>query len=134
MVTITASYQGTLRCISTHGPSGTTLSTDAPVDNQGRGASFSPTDLVATALCSCAMTIMAITGERLGLDLTGMTGRVVKGMAADPRRIISAPVEITVPGKVSREDRERLETAARTCPVANSLHPDIDQTLSFVYP
>lgn len=133
MVTITANYEGTLRCTSIHGPSTTSISTDAPTDNQGLGASFSPTDLVATALCSCAMTIMGITANRLGVDLEGMTGKVVKGMATDPRRIISAPVEITVPGRLTDDQKRELEAAARACPVANSIHPDIDQTLTFVY-
>lgn len=133
MVTITANYEGELRCTSTHGPSGATISTDAPTDNQGLGASFSPTDMVATALCSCAMTIMGITANRLGVDLVGMTGKVVKGMSADPRRIISAPVEITVPGELSDDQKRQLEAAARACPVANSIHPDIDQTITFVY-
>jgi len=133
MVTITANYEGTLRCTSTHGPSGTTISTDAPTDNQGLGDSFSPTDLVATALCSCAMTIMGITANRLGVDLVGMTGRVVKEMAADPRRIVSAPVEITVPGALDEQQRRQLEEAALSCPVANSIHPDIDQTITFIY-
>lgn len=133
MVTITANYEGTLRCTSIHGPSATSISTDAPTDNQGLGASFSPTDLVATALCSCAMTIMGITANRLGVDLVGMTGKVIKGMATEPRRIISAPVEITVPGHLTEDQKRQLEAAARTCPVANSIHPDIDQTLTFVY-
>jgi len=133
MVTITANYEGTLRCTSTHGPSETSLSTDAPTDNQGLGGSFSPTDLVATALCSCAMTIMGITANRLGVDLVGMTGKAVKGMAADPRRIVSVPLEITVPGSLTDDQKHQLETAARACPVANSIHPDIDQTITFVY-
>ena len=133
MVTITANYEGTLRCTSTHGPSETSLSTDAPIDNQGLGVSFSPTDLVATALCSCAMTIMGITANRLGVDLVGMTGKAVKGMAADPRRIVSVPLEITVPGSLTDDQKRQLEAAARACPVANSIHPDIDQTITFVY-
>jgi uncharacterized OsmC-like protein len=133
MVTITANYEGTLRCTSTHGPSETSLSTDAPTDNQGLGGSFSPTDLVATALCSCAMTIMGITANRLGVDLVGMTGKAVKGMAADPRRIVSVPLEITVPGSLTDDQKRQLEAAARACPVANSIHPDIDQTITFVY-
>ena len=133
MVTITANYEGTLRCTSTHGPSETSLSTDAPIDNQGLGGSFSPTDLVATALCSCAMTIMGITANRLGVDLVGMTGKAVKGMAADPRRIVSVPLEITVPGSLTDDQKHQLEAAARACPVANSIHPDIDQTITFVY-
>ena len=133
MVTIHTSYESDLRCTSTHEPSGTKISTDAPKDNQGRGESFSPTDMVATALCSCAMTIMGIKGQREGIDLRGMTGRVVKGMAADPRRISSTPVEFTIPGNLDSEQRELLENAARSCPVAKSLHPDIDAVMTFCY-
>lgn len=134
MVSIRTTYEGELRCTSTHEPSGTQLSTDAPKDNEGRGESFSPTDMVATALCSCAMTIMGIKGKKAGIDLRGMKGRVVKGMAADPRRIVSAPVEFTIPGDLDSEQRALLEDAARSCPVAQSLHPDIDATMTFHYP
>jgi uncharacterized OsmC-like protein len=134
MVTIHATYEGELHCTATHEPSGTELSTDAPKDNQGRGESFSPTDLLATALCTCAMTIMAMAGRRAGLELEGMTGRVVKGMAADPRRIVSAPVVITVPIPVTEDQKTMLENAARSCPVAKSIHPDLDGMMSFVYP
>jgi putative redox protein len=133
MVTIRATYEGDLRCTATH-PSGTELSTDAPKDNEGRGESFSPTDLVATALGNCAMTIMAIVGRRDGLDLTGMTSKVVKAMTKAPRRIAAAPVEITVPGNLTPEQKATLEAAARHCPVAMSLHPDLDGRMRFHYP
>ena len=134
MVTIDATYEGSLRCTATHEPSGTALSTDAPKDNQGLGASFSPTDLVATALGSCAMTTMAMVGNREGIDLSGMTARMVKAMAADPRRVAAVPIEITMPCGLEGEVRERIENAGRRCPVARSLHPDVDQTMTFVYP
>lgn len=133
MVTIRSTYEGNLRCTATH-PSGTELSTDAPKDNEGRGESFSPTDLVATALGNCAMTIMAIVGRRDDLDLTGMSARVVKEMTTDPRRIAAAPVEITVPVKLTAKQKETLEHAARHCPVAMSLHPDLDGVMRFEYP
>lgn len=133
MVTIQARYEGDLRVTATH-PSGTELSTDAPKDNQGRGESFSPTDLVATALASCAMTIMAIVGRREGLMLEGMQAKVVKEMVADPRRIAAAPVEITVPGPLTAEQKTLLENAARSCPVAHSLRADLDSAMSFRYP
>lgn len=133
MVIIQATYEGNLRCTATH-PSGTVLSTDAPKDNEGRGESFSPTDLVATALGNCAMTIMAIVGQREGLDLNGMSSRVVKEMTTGPRRIAAAPVEITVPGALTAEQKATLEKAARHCPVAMSLHPDLDDTMRFDYP
>ena len=134
MVTIRATYDGTLRCTATHGPSSKQLSTDAPKDNEGLGASFSPTDLVATALATCAMTIMAMSARREGIDLEGLSASIVKGMSADPRRITSAPLEITVPVALTADQRERFEHAARNCPVANSLHPDLDAAMTFVYP
>lgn len=131
-------YEGGLRCTATHGPSGATLSTDAPVDNHGRGESFSPTDLVATALGSCVMTIMGIVAERNQIDLTGIRIRVSKEMIQQPvRRIGRLPVIVTIPaditGKVSAADRTKLEAAARHCPVHQSLHPDIDSPIEFVW-
>ena len=131
-------YEGGLRCTATHGPSGSTLSTDAPVDNHGRGERFSPTDLVATALGSCLMTIMGIVAERNQIDLTGIRIQVSKEMIQQPvRRIGRLPVTVTIPAdiaaKVSAVDREKLETAARRCPVHQSLHPDIDSPIDFVW-
>jgi putative redox protein len=133
-VEIQIAYQGELRCRATHGPSGTTLHTDAPVDNCGRGESFSPTDLVATALGACMLTIMGIVAERHGLDLAGAGVRVEKHMTADPvRRIAALPVEITLPAALGPEDRKRLENAARTCPVHASLGDTIERPIAFVY-
>jgi putative redox protein len=132
MVEIQISYQGQLRCQAVHGPSGTVLSTDAPVDNMGRGESFSPTDLVATGLGTCLMTIMGIVAQRHGLDLTGSTVRVTKEMtSAPPRRIARLTVDITVPRSISEDDRRRLENAAHTCPAHRSLHPDIETPITF---
>ena len=120
---------------ATHGPSGETLATDAPVDNQGRGETFSPTDLVATALGACMATIMGIVAERHGLDISGMTVSVEKGMVVEPaRRIGALPVTITFARPVPETFRSRLEEAAHTCPVHASLHPDIDAAVTFVYP
>lgn len=134
MVEIQASYEGNLRCTATHGPSGVVLSTDAPKDNEGLGESFSPTDLVASALATCTMTIMGIVARRDGIDLTGMTTTVVKSMTTTPtRRIGALPVDIRVPGKLSDEQKKRLEAAARACPVHKSLHPDIDAPIQFHY-
>ena len=134
MVNISLTYQGQLRCQATHGPSGTTLVTDAPVDNCGKGESFSPTDLVATALGGCVLTIMGIIAERTGIDLGGTTVNVVKEMVSDPvRRIGSLKVTVNVPRELSDADKKRLEHGARTCPVHKSLHPDIDAPIEFVY-
>ena len=135
MVTITAVYEGQLRCTATHGPSGMQLSTDAPKDNHGLGPSFSPTDLVATALATCTVTVMGILARREGIALEGAKVTVVKTMVNTPvRRIASLPVTIEVPGKLTSEQRQKLEAAARTCPVHASLHPDIHAPLTFVYP
>lgn len=137
-VEINIVYEGQLRCAATHGPSGATLATDAPVDNHGKGESFSPTDLVATALGSCVMTIMGIVADRHQIDLTGTRIHVTKEMVQQPiRRIGRLPVTVTIPAdkaaKVDAADRAKLETAARHCPVHQSLHPDIDSPIEFVW-
>jgi putative redox protein len=135
-VEINAVYSGKLRCDAQHGPSGMTLHTDAPVDNGGSGSSFSPTDLVATALGTCVMTILGLIADRHDLNLEGMTVRVVKEMVADPvRRIGSLKTTVTVPaGAVDDQSmRSRLENAAGKCPVHQSLHPDIDAPIDFRY-
>ena len=135
MSTITTIYSGDLRTQATHLASGNTLITDAPVDNNGRGEAFSPTDLVCAALGSCMMTIMGIVARRHDLDLAGTQIEITKIMAADPRRIAEVILQFTLPAKhFTDKDRALLEHAARTCPVALSLHPDLKQTLSFVYP
>lgn len=134
MVEITLAYQGDLRTRCEHGPSGTVLHTDGPVDNQGRGESFSPTDLVATALGSCMLTIMGIVGERHGIDLSRATVKVVKHMVADPkRRIGRLEVEVRVPGLEDSAHRERLERAALTCPVHATLGDRVEMPVSFVW-
>ncbi|MCE2882102.1 MAG: OsmC family protein [Planctomycetaceae bacterium] len=134
MVEIRSKYVGSLRCEAVHGPSGRTLVTDAPVDNHGKGESFSPTDLVATAFGTCMMTIMAIYGERHGLDLSGMTVRTVKEMSKEPpRRIASLRTVIEVPLPADHAQRTALENAAHACPVHKSLHPDIDAAIEFVW-
>ncbi len=137
-VEIDIAYQGGLRCQATHGPSQNTLLTDAPVDNHGKGEAFSPTDLVATALGTCMMTIMGIVAERHGWDLTGMTTHVTKEMATAPtRRIGKLTVTITIPEKIASmrtsTERTMLEKAAHTCPVHQSLYPDIEVPVTFVW-
>lgn len=134
MVTLTSVYEGGLRCRATHGPSGTVLVTDAPVDNHGKGQSFSPTDLVASALGACMMTIMGIVAERHGIDVAGMRAETIKEMTqAPPRRIASLRTRLTIPLPVDHPRRASLEEAARTCPVHKSLHPDIDAAIEFVW-
>jgi len=134
MVAIQLEYQGDLHCQAVHGPSGTVLTTDAPKDNQGRGESFSPTDLVATALGSCILTVMGIAARSLNLDLAGTTATVEKEMANAPiRRIQSLSVKIHVPHAVSEAHRKTLEKAAHTCPVHQSLHPDVQKPIEFTW-
>lgn len=134
MVSIQLEYQGDLHCSAVHGPSGTTLSTDAPKDNQGRGESFSPTDLVATALGSCMLTVMGIMARTLNVDIAGATATVDKEMTSTPpRRIERLTVKIHVPHAISEENRLKLERAAHTCPVHKSLHPDIQIPISFTW-
>jgi putative redox protein len=126
MVEVKVSYEGSLRCAATHGPSKTTLYTDAPVDNMGKGESFSPTDLVATGLGACILTILGIVAQRHGLNLMGTHVRVQKEMTQEPpRRIASLKVDIAVPTPLGEQDKLRLQNAADTCPVKKSLHPDI---------
>ena len=134
MVEINIEYSGDLRCQSVHGPSECKLITDAPVDNHGKGESFSPTDLVATALGSCVATIMGIYAQRNDLDLKGVKVRVEKHMSEDaPRRIVRLPVSIQMPAGLEDKHRAALEKAASHCPVHQSLHPDIDSPLTFQY-
>ena len=133
-VHISSDYLGGLRCKSQHGPSATTLLTDAPIDNHGKGESFSPTDLVATALGACVMTTMGILAQRLNIELVGMHANCTKDMVTDPfRRIGKLTVKITIPKAVteaiSELDREKLERAAHTCPVHKSLHPDVESVI-----
>jgi putative redox protein len=134
MVSITTTYEGGLRCRAVHGPSGTAIFTDAPVDNHGKGASFSPTDLVGTALGACMMTILGIVAERHGLDLAGMRAETVKEMTSEPpRRIAGLRTRLTIPLPPDHPQRQLLENAALTCPVHKSLHPDIDAAIEFVW-
>lgn len=132
MVEIHIVYQGELRCVATHTPSGTTMTTDAPRDNHGKAESFSPTDLVATALGSCMMTVMGIAARKLNIDISGSTVVVNKTMITKPkRRIGELAVVITVPHALDDATREVLKTAALSCPVHHSMHPDIAIPLTF---
>lgn len=134
MVKTKITYQGGLRTAAHHGPSGSEFLTDAPVDNNGKGESFSPTDLVGTALGSCILTVMGIAAERMGLDMSGAEATVEKSMVADPkRRIGELKVNIHMPSGLSEKDRQRLERIALSCPVHQSLHPDIKLPITFVW-
>jgi putative redox protein len=132
-VEIQLEYLGDLHCRATHGPSKSVLTTDAPVDNGGRGELFSPTDLCATALGSCVLTVMGLYARRKGLDIAGATAQVTKEMTSTPvRRIGRLTVAVTLPPRanLSADDRAALERAAGTCPVKQSLHPEIALEIS----
>jgi len=134
MVRIHLEYEGELHCSATHEPSGKQLTTDAPKDNQGRGESFSPTDLVATALGSCMLTIIGIVARTHNIEIGGATATVEKEMSSTPpRRIARLAVKIHVPHPVSAEDRKRLENGVYTCPVHKSLHPEMEIPVEFVW-
>lgn len=134
-MTSTVTYLGELRTEATHLLSGTKIITDAPPDNQGRGEAFSPTDLCATSLATCLMTIMGISARNHGLDMTGAHAKVLKVMAANPRRIARVEVHVVMPPNgYTDEQKKLLETAARTCPVAFSLAEGIEQVIEFEWP
>jgi uncharacterized OsmC-like protein len=133
-MTSTVNYQGQLRTSAVHLQSNSTVITDAPIDNHGKGEAFSPTDLVATALASCLMTIMGIKAESMDIDLTGTNAKVKKHMSTTPRRISQIDIEVTMNQNFDERTKKLLETAALTCPVAQSLHPEINQNIEFVYP
>ena len=133
-VTFTTTYLGDLRTQITHGPSGTVIETDAPVDNHGKGERFSPTDLVTASLGSCMLTIMGIVAKRDGIDISGTSVAVEKHMTTElPRRIAKIVVAFTMSATVASENRAKLERAAHTCPVALSLHPEIEQVVTFTW-
>lgn len=132
-VTMTGRYDGGLKMMLQHGPSGTELRTAAPVDNQGDGSSFSPTDLVAAALGACMITTVAIVAERSGIDVSGSHFSLEKHMRSDPRRIDRIPVTLHLPAALTSEERQKLERTALACPVHASLHPEVGKDTEFVY-
>ncbi len=132
-VPMTASIEG-LSCELTHGPSGSSLKTVPPKDNGGTGMSFSPTDLVGAALAACALSTMALVAQREGLAWGDARAAVEKRMTPPPRRIGELVLVIDMPREVRPAARARLEEAARTCPVARSLHPDVKIPFAFSYP
>jgi putative redox protein len=132
MVKISIKYLGDLQCEARHEPSGTVITTDAPVDNEGRGESFSPTDLAATSLGACMLTIMGIAARKQGVNLGDTQVKVLKEMTAQPpRRIAKVTVVFTIPLPASHEKRAMLEEAARNCPVHLSLDPGVEQDMRF---
>ena len=131
MATIEIIYQGTLRTQATHVHSGTKILTDAPIDNQGKGEAFSPTDLLAASLGSCMLTIMGIAAREHQINIENTTCAITKIMAASPRRVGELNVDLKFPEKYSDKQQKILERAALTCPVYLSLHPDIKKSVNF---
>lgn len=133
-VKISGKYLGDLRMEHTHGPSETVIETDPPVDNNGKGEKFSPTDLVTTALGGCMLTMMAMAGERDGLELQGSYYEAEKHMSSGtPRRIGKIVMKLYLPASLDDKSRKKLEATAKSCPVHHSLSPEIEQELSFNY-
>lgn len=124
-------YKGELRTASTHLASGKEVITDAPLDNQGKGEAFSPTDLLSSSLASCVMTIMGIKSRDMDIDLTGMTAEVTKVMAANPRRVETVKIKISIPSNPDQKSKTIIENAGNACPVAKSLHPDLKQEITY---
>lgn len=134
MATIETQYLGELRCESTHVKTGSSLITDAPVDNCGKGSTFSPTDLLTTALLNCMITIMGIHANDNSLELRNVRATAIKKMGVNPRRVIEAEIEILLDGSnLIKSERAALESAALNCPVAKSLSPDLLQKVTFKY-
>lgn len=134
MITIETNYTGELRAISRHVRSSVELTTDAPLDNQGKGESFSPTDLLATALGTCMITVMGIAAKKHGINIDGTRLEIVKVMHASPRKVAEVKISLFMPDvDYSDEQKEILEHAGTTCPVALSLHPDLKQNIEFIY-
>ena len=133
-MTSNVTYLGELRTNAVHLASENSFITDAPLDNQGKGEAFSPTDIVSTALASCLLTIMGIKARDLGIDIAGTTAKVSKIMTSSPRRINEIKIAISISKSFDTKTQSLLEHAALKCPVANSLHPDLNQNISFNWP
>lgn len=133
--TSTIIYRGDLRTEATHTRSGVTITTDAPVDNQGKGECFSPTDLLATSLGCCMVTIMGIAARTHGFNIDGTKIDVQKVMGTNPRRVVEVIIDLYFPhNNYSAKEFKLLEASAKECPVAQSLHPNLKQTIRFHFP
>tara|TARA_Y100000385_G_scaffold42667_1_gene39627 strand:+ start:376 stop:780 length:405 start_codon:yes stop_codon:yes gene_type:complete len=127
-------YQGNLRTTATHLDSGSVINTDAPKDNHGLGAAFSPTDMVCSALASCILTIMAIAVEKNGISIQGTKAMVEKTMGNNPRRISKIEIHITFPIDYDSKTKTILERAAHNCPVHHTLSKEVEKNINFIYP
>ena len=133
-MTSKVTYEGSLRTKARHFQSGNSIVTDAPVDNEGKGEAFSPTDLVATALASCMLTIMGIVAERNDVELKDTTAEGEKIMGAMPRQISEIKIKILFNKNFDKITKRKLESAALTCPVSNSLNKNLEESIKFIYP
>ena len=133
MATSIVYYSSELRTESTHLQSGETYITDAPIDNEGKGEAFSPTDIIATGLANCMLTIMGIVAKRKSLDIKGTKAEVTKIMGTGPRRISEIKIDFFFPKSYDKNSKQLLQTAAINCPVAKSLANDLTQTINFHY-
>lgn len=134
METAKTVYLGDLRTEITHLQSGNKITTDAPTDNHGKGEFFSPTDIFAASLASCMLTIMGISAKAHGFSIDGAEAKTTKVMGTNPRRVVEIIVELTFPHDgYSDKERKLIELAAKECPIANSLHPDLKQTITFKF-
>jgi uncharacterized OsmC-like protein len=132
-MTSKVTYLGNLRTSSEHLKSGNSFITDAPTDNNGKGEAFSPTDTVATALGSCMLTVMGIKAQDLNVSLDGSTAEITKIMASNPRRISEIKVVLRLSGQPNQKHQTILENTGRTCPVLQSLHPDLKKDITFIW-
>ena len=130
-MTASITYQGNLRCEAVHLQSSSTIETDAPTDNRGKGERFSPTDLLCVSLATCMITTMGIKAADMNVDLTNSKADVQKHMASDPRRVAKIEVTIFLPKKINEKERLILEKTGNNCPVAKSIHPDIELVLKY---
>lgn len=131
MSTSTVKYLGNLRTENEHIKSGNKYITDAPTDNQGKGEAFSPTDTVATGLANCMITVMGIKAREMEVNIDGTTATVTKTMAANPRRISRIDITLELPSGIEERSRQILENTGKTCPVMQSLHPEIEKNIEF---
>lgn len=134
METIRTIYEGNLRTSAIHVQSASKIITDAPLDNQGKGEAFSPTDLLSASLGSCMITIMGIYARKNNLNVDGIKAKITKIMAQNPRRVAEVVIDFEMPkNNFTEEQKKSLEEAALNCPVAKSIHPELIQTINFNY-
>lgn len=124
-------YKGNLRCEAVHLQSKSTIETDAPTDNRGKGERFSPTDLLCVSLATCMLTTMGIKANDLNIDMNNSKADVTKHMTSDPRRVSKIEVSVSLPKTINEKERLILERTGNNCPVAKSVHPDIELVLSY---